>query len=86
MKDLEALIGFSEAPVEERDYSVIGQFTPEAAMGNCVYITIFATLASAIFETMRGVAYEAHMKRSIVKGNPFEIMEYTSESYQVVGR
>ena len=37
MKDLEALIGFSEAPVEERDYSVIGQFTPEAAMGNCVY-------------------------------------------------
>ena len=32
-----------------------------------IYITIFATLASAIFETMRGVAYEAHMKRSIVK-------------------
>lgn len=37
MKDLEALIGFAETPAEERDYSMIGQFTPEAAMGNCVY-------------------------------------------------
>ena len=40
-----------------------------------IYITIFATLASAIFETMRGVAYEAHMKRSIVKeDNRIKIM------------
>lgn len=36
-EDLEALMGFAEAPAKERDYSVIGQFTPEAAMGNCVY-------------------------------------------------
>ena len=36
-KDLETLIGFAEATMEERDYSMIGQFTPEAAMGNCVY-------------------------------------------------
>ena len=37
MKDLEALMGFAEASAEERDYSLIGQFTPEAAMGHCVY-------------------------------------------------
>lgn len=37
MDDLKALLGFSEAAAEERDYSVIGQFTPAAAMGNCVY-------------------------------------------------
>lgn len=32
-----------------------------------VYITVFGTLASAVFETMRGVAYDTHLKRSIVK-------------------
>lgn len=31
-----------------------------------VYITVFGTLASAVFETMRGVAYDTHLKRSIV--------------------
>ena len=37
MDDLNALLGFAEAPSEEKDYSVIGQFTPAEAMGNCVY-------------------------------------------------
>lgn len=37
MADLKALLGFSDAPAEERDYSVIGQFTPAAAQGHCVY-------------------------------------------------
>lgn len=37
MEDLEALLGFPEASAEEKDYSLIGQFTPEAALGNCVY-------------------------------------------------
>ena len=37
MEDLKALLGFREAPAEERDYSVIGQFTPAAAQGHCVY-------------------------------------------------
>lgn len=37
MDDLNALLGFAEASPEEKDYSVIGQFTPAAAMGNCVY-------------------------------------------------
>lgn len=32
-----------------------------------IYITVFATLASAVFETMRGIAYDTHLKRSIVK-------------------
>ncbi len=37
MKDLEELLGFAGASAEEKDYSVIGQFTPAAAQGNCVY-------------------------------------------------
>ena len=37
MDDLNQLLGFAEASSEEKDYSVIGQFTPAAAMGNCVY-------------------------------------------------
>lgn len=37
MEDLEALLGFAEAAGEEKDYSTVGQFTPEAALGNCVY-------------------------------------------------
>ena len=32
-----------------------------------IYITLFGTLASAVFETMRGVAFDTHLKRSIVK-------------------
>lgn len=37
MEDLKELLRFPEAPAEEKDYSIIGQFTPAAAMGNCVY-------------------------------------------------
>lgn len=37
MDDLKALLEFADAAPEEKDYSVIGQFTPAAAMGNCVY-------------------------------------------------
>lgn len=37
MEDLSALLGFADAPAQEKDYSVIGQFTPVAAQGNCVY-------------------------------------------------
>lgn len=35
-------------------------------MGIVIYITIFGTLASAIFETMRGIAFDTHLKRSVV--------------------
>lgn len=35
--DLTALLESIDTPEEERDYSVISQFTPAAAMGNCVY-------------------------------------------------
>lgn len=37
MADLNDLIGFADAPAEEKDYSAIGRFTPAAAKGNCVY-------------------------------------------------
>ena len=37
LADLNALIGFADTSAEEKDYSVIGQFTPAAARGNCVY-------------------------------------------------
>lgn len=37
LNDLHALLQYLSATKEERDYSVIGQFTPASAMGNCVY-------------------------------------------------
>ena len=37
LNDLHALLQYLNATKEERDYSVIGQFTPASAMGNCVY-------------------------------------------------
>ena len=37
LEDLNALLGFADAPETETDYSIIGQFTPAAAEGNCVY-------------------------------------------------
>lgn len=37
LEDLQALLGFADAPDSEKDYSVIGQFTPATAQGNCVY-------------------------------------------------
>ena len=37
LDDLNALLGFSDAPDSEKDYSVVGRFTPAAAQGNCVY-------------------------------------------------
>lgn len=37
MEDLRALLGFASAPAAEKDYAAIGQFTPTAAMGRCVY-------------------------------------------------
>lgn len=35
--DLERILGFLEAEPEEKDYSVIGNFTPQDAAGKCVY-------------------------------------------------
>ena len=37
LADLNALLGFADAPDSEKDYSIIGQFTPAAAEGHCVY-------------------------------------------------
>ena len=37
LDDLNALLGFDHAPDSEKDYSIIGQFTPAAAQGHCVY-------------------------------------------------
>ena len=37
LEDLNALLGFVNAPDSEKDYSVMGQFSPAAAQGNCVY-------------------------------------------------
>ena len=37
LEDLNALLGFADAAGTETDYSIIGQFTPAAAEGNCVY-------------------------------------------------
>ncbi len=37
MDDLEALLEYPSSSESERDYSLISEFTPAAAMGNCVY-------------------------------------------------
>ncbi len=37
LSDLDELLTFLTATDEEQDYSAIGEFTPEAAVGNCVY-------------------------------------------------
>ena len=37
LNDLTELLKYIDSSKEERDYSVIGEFTPEAAVGNCVY-------------------------------------------------
>ncbi|MDE6584190.1 MAG: aldo/keto reductase [Anaeroplasmataceae bacterium] len=37
LKDLDELLPYLSSTKEENDYSLIAQFTPEAAMGNCVY-------------------------------------------------
>lgn len=36
-EDVRQLVGFFEAPPEERDYEILGTFTPADAVGNCVY-------------------------------------------------
>ena len=36
-EDVRRLLGFLEASPEERDYSILGTFTPQDAVGNCVY-------------------------------------------------
>lgn len=36
-KDLERILGFFQASPEERDYSILGTFTPQEAKGVCVY-------------------------------------------------
>ena len=36
-KDLTRILGFVNAPAEEKDYAVLGTFTPQEAQGMCVY-------------------------------------------------
>lgn len=35
--DLSRVLGFFDASAEERDYSILGSFTPQDMIGNCVY-------------------------------------------------
>lgn len=37
MEDLKTLLGYFDASPEERDYSIMGEFTPQSAYGVCVY-------------------------------------------------
>lgn len=37
MNDLKRILSFLTAPAEERDYSILGTFTPADAVGKCVY-------------------------------------------------
>ena len=37
LSDLRELLQYPTSSIQERDYSVIGGFTPESAVGNCVY-------------------------------------------------
>lgn len=37
LQDLDELLEYPASKAAERDYSLIGKFTPEAAVGNCVY-------------------------------------------------
>lgn len=37
MNDLDEVLRYTSATDEEKDYSVIGEFTPQSAYGNCVY-------------------------------------------------
>ena len=37
MDELRGALAYLDAPAEARDYSVIGEFTPQDAYGNCVY-------------------------------------------------
>lgn len=37
MKDLQDVLGYLNASKEERDYSILGSFTPAEAVGRCVY-------------------------------------------------
>ncbi|MDL2294977.1 MFS transporter [Ruminococcaceae bacterium OttesenSCG-928-D13] len=49
-----------------------------------IYITVFATLASAVFETMRGVAFDTHLRRSIVNAdNRIKVMTVGGIVYSV---
>ncbi len=36
-EQMEEVLGFFEAPAEEKDYSIIGSFTPPESAGTCVY-------------------------------------------------
>lgn len=37
MQDLQELLGFADAPAEQKDYAAIASFTPETVSGSCVY-------------------------------------------------
>lgn len=37
LDDVKGLLGFFKASSEEKDYSILGTFTPREVMGNCVY-------------------------------------------------
>lgn len=37
VEDVKDLLGFFDAPPKERDYEVLGAFTPRDVLGNCVY-------------------------------------------------
>lgn len=72
MEDLHNLLGYVEASEQEKDYSVIGQFTPAAAQGNCVYCNHCQPCPAGIDVGLVNKYYDLAMAGDAMAANHYE--------------
>ena len=75
MADLERILGFCEAPEEERDYSVIGSFAPPEAEGICVYCNHCQPCPMGLDVALINKYYDLSMAGDVLAGKHYEKLE-----------
>lgn len=73
--DLERILGFFDAPEEEKDYSVIGTFAPPEAEGVCVYCNHCQPCPAGLDVALINKYYDLSVAGDMLAGNHYKKLE-----------
>ena len=78
--DLERILGFLDASPEEKDYSVLGKFTPPNAMGICVYCNHCKPCPAGLDVGLMNKYYDLSLAGDTLAHSHYQTLEQTAES------
>ena len=78
-QDLRKVLGYLDAPEEERDYSVIGSYTPKETKGACVYCNHCQPCPAGLDVGLINKYYDLSMARDILARDHYMNLEKTAK-------